>query len=64
MPASARGLYKGAPAPPTPPTVHRTVIKKPEAAPPPASTGVSVEIYQGDKKNEVNCTEEKGCASK
>jgi len=63
-PASTRGLYKGAPAPPTPPTVHRTVIKKPEAAPPPASTGVSVEIYQGDKKNEVNCTEEKGCASK
>jgi pilus assembly protein CpaB len=64
MPASTRGLYKGAPAPPAQPVVHRTVIKKPEAAPPPASTGVSVEIYQGDKKNEVNCTEEKGCASK
>ena len=66
VPASRTGgLYKGgaAPAPVSAP-VHHVIIKKPEAAPPPASTGVSVEVYQGDKKNEVNCTEEKGCVSK
>jgi len=64
-PSRTGGLYRGGPAPaPVVVPVHRTVIRKPEAAVPPPSTGVSVEIYQGDKKNEVNCTEEKGCASK
>ena len=54
---SARVLYKGAalPAPP----VHHTVIAK-TPTPSPAPTGISVEVYQGDKKQDVNCTEE-GC---
>src|SRR5579859_4727186 len=65
VPASnARGLYKGMPAPPstTPaPVRHVTAVKK---APPPAPTGVTVDVYQGDKKSEaVKCTDE-GCSSK
>ena len=49
--ASARGLYKGVAAPPTPAhaPVHHVVEKAP---PPPASTAVSVEVYEGDKKTE------------
>lgn len=62
-PANSRGLYKGAPAPPpVQPAVHHTIEKK-VTTPPPASTGVSVEVYQGDKKNEINCTEQ-GCGTK
>jgi len=49
----SRGLFKGF-APPTPqPVVHHTVPTKTVVPPPPASTGVSVEVYQGDKKQEV-----------
>ncbi len=62
-PSSERGLYKGG-APPTPakqPVVHHTEIKK--DAPPPAPTGFSIEIYQGDKKQDVKCTDQ-NCASK
>lgn len=64
--SSTRGLYKGIAAPPAPaPTpVRHTIIRKPEQQLPAHSTGVSVEVYQGDKKNEVDCTEEKGCVSK
>ena len=50
--AWARSLYKGSAAPPTP-VVHapvRHVIEKP--APTPASTGVRVEVYEGDKKTD------------
>lgn len=50
VPATAeRILYKGgvpAPAPVTHAPVHH-VVEKP--APPPASTGVSIEVYEGDK---------------
>jgi pilus assembly protein CpaB len=47
--ASARLLYKGipAPAPVTHAPVHHEVVKAP---PPTASTGVTVEVYEGDKK--------------
>jgi len=53
--SGARGLYKYAPIPaPTVHTpVHRSLPVKTTPAPPPASTGVSVEVYQGDKKPDV-----------
>jgi len=63
--ASTRGLYRGAaaPAPAAPTPVHHVVIKK-AAEPPPVSTAVSVEVYQGDKKPDVvNCSDE-GCQTK
>ncbi len=49
--ANARALFKGA-AQPTPPVSHTPVRRAPvvKAPAPPASTGVSVEVYQGDKK--------------
>jgi pilus assembly protein CpaB len=63
--SNSRGLYKGMAVPAvTPAPVHRTIAKvvKP-TAPPPPPTGVSVEVYQGDKKVEVvKCTEE-NCGS-
>ena len=54
VPASnSRGLYRiTSPAPAQPVAVHHTVMKK-ITPPPPASTGVSVEVYQGDKKPDV-----------
>jgi pilus assembly protein CpaB len=55
VPASvSRALYRGTPPPPTPVRVpvHREAPPK-IAPPPPASTGVSVEVYQGDKKPDV-----------
>src|SRR6266496_4319069 len=57
--SNSRGLYKGMAAPaPTQATVHRTATKKVVTPPPPPSTGVSVEVYQGDKKPEiVKCSE-------
>jgi len=63
--ASARGLYRGAPAPPAGPApVRHRVVKTPPPATVPVSTGVSVEVYQGDKKPEVvNCSDE-GCQTK
>jgi pilus assembly protein CpaB len=50
----SRALYKGAAAPPTVAHVvtHHVAAPKPMAAAP-ASTGVSVEVYQGDKKAET-----------
>jgi pilus assembly protein CpaB len=56
--SSSRGLYKGAAAPIVTPVVHRTVAKK-EAPPlPPPSTGITIEVYHGDKKQTVKCAEE------
>jgi len=53
--SGARALYKFAPAPApavhTP--VHRTLPVKATPTPPPATTGVSVEVYQGDKPKQV-----------
>jgi pilus assembly protein CpaB len=53
--AYSRALFKGvaAPAPTTQPVHHVVVAKKTAPPPLPASTGVSVEVYQGDKKSEV-----------
>ena len=65
VPASnSRGLFRGIAAPaPVQPVVHRTAMKKPVAPTVPASTGISVEVYQGDKKPEtVKCSEE-NCGS-
>ena len=58
--SNARGLFHGmaAPAPATPTPVHRATIKTTAPPPPPPPTGVSVEVYQGDKRQEVKCTEE------
>jgi pilus assembly protein CpaB len=65
FPASnSRGLYRGmaAPAPVKPPVVHRTAAKRVPSLPPP-STGVSVEVYQGDKKPEIVKCSEENCGS-
>jgi pilus assembly protein CpaB len=60
--ASAKGLYRGgAPPAPTPAPVRHTIIKK--TIEPPAPTSISVEVYQGDKRAEVNCSDE-GCQNK
>jgi len=52
--SNSRGLYKGGAAPPPvkAAAVHQTMPKKTVVAPPPA-TGVSIEVYQGDKKPDV-----------
>jgi pilus assembly protein CpaB len=56
--SSSRGLYKGAAAPAVIPVVHHTVIKKETPALPPVSTGVTIEVYHGVKKETVKCSEE------
>ncbi len=57
--ANAHALFHGMapPAPVNPVPAHRAVVK---TVPPPipASTGVSVEVINGDKKQEVKCTDE------
>ncbi len=51
--SSTKGLYKGLPSlPPTLAPVHHSAPKK-VAPSPPVSTGVSIEVYQGDKKPDV-----------
>jgi pilus assembly protein CpaB len=58
--ANGRGLFKNG-TPPTPQPVHTRpvkVVKTPPPAPPPSVLGI--EVYQGDKKAEVKCSEE-GC---
>lgn len=53
--SGARALYRfaPAPAPAAHAPVHRTLPVKATPTPPPASTGVSVEVYQGDKPKQV-----------
>jgi pilus assembly protein CpaB len=64
--ANSRGLYKGLPAPDpvvTHAPVHHTTQVKPVEAPPP-STGISVEVFEGNKpKDVVKCTDD-GCGGK
>lgn len=63
--SSTRGLYKmaaAAPAPVRPPVHHVQTAKA--MPPPPASTGVSVEVYQGDKKPDVVKCGDDGCEAK
>jgi pilus assembly protein CpaB len=66
FPASgARGLYPGMAAPVIAahlPVHHPKMVEK--TAPPPATpTGISVEVWEGDKKQDVKCSED-GCGSK
>jgi pilus assembly protein CpaB len=59
--SNSRGLYRGLAAPtPTQPVIHHPMTTKPvKAPPPPPPAGVTVEVYQGDKKPEiVKCSEE------
>jgi pilus assembly protein CpaB len=56
--SSSRGLYKGSAAIVTPVVAHHTVVKKETPTPPVASTGVTVEVYHGAKKETVKCSEE------
>src|ERR1019366_9207408 len=53
--SNSRGLYRGMPAPgAVQPVVHHvSTTKKTLPVVPPTSTGVTVEVYQGDKKAEV-----------
>jgi pilus assembly protein CpaB len=63
--SSARGLYKGLAAVAAP-VVHAPVHRSPvvKAAPPaPTPTGVSIEVYEGDKKPEVVKCSEENCSS-
>jgi pilus assembly protein CpaB len=64
FPASnSRGLYKGMAAP-EPVVQHAPIhrVSAPKAAPlPPPATGVSVEVYQGDKKPDVVKCGDDGC---
>jgi pilus assembly protein CpaB len=56
VPASnSRGLYRGiaAPAPVQSAVHHAAATKKISPPPVPSATGVSVEVYQGDKKMDV-----------
>src|SRR5579863_177863 len=53
--ANSKGLYKGMPVTVAPTPVHATVhhVATVKPAPPPPNPGVSVEVYQGDKKMDV-----------
>jgi len=63
--SNSRGLYRGVAAPAAVQSViHHTSNKKITPPPPPPATGVSVEVYQGDKKPDiVKCTDD-GCGGK
>jgi pilus assembly protein CpaB len=65
--SSSRALYKGMPPPPAPvvthAAVHHTSEVKPAQVPLP-NTGISVEVFEGDKpRQEVKCTDD-GCGAK
>ena len=66
VPASnSRGLYRGMPAPaPVQSVVHHAAVKRVVPPSPPSSTGVSVEVYQGDKKMDVVKFPEEGSETK
>jgi len=51
--SNSRGLYRGAAPPTVQPVVHHVAPRKPATAAPPPSTGVSIQVYQGDKKPDV-----------
>jgi pilus assembly protein CpaB len=59
--ADGRNLFKGGPPPaPTPVHTHPVKVQKtPPPAPPPSSV-LGIEVYQGEKKAEVKCSED-GC---
>lgn len=55
--ANSRGLFRGTPVP-TQPVVHHSEHLKPTAPPPVVPSGMKIEVFQGDKKNEVNCSQD------
>ncbi|HYM77288.1 MAG TPA: Flp pilus assembly protein CpaB [Candidatus Dormibacteraeota bacterium] len=63
-PSNSRGLYKGIAVP----VIEHPRVRRVETAKvtplPPASTGVSIEVYQGDKKQEVVKCSDEGCENK
>jgi pilus assembly protein CpaB len=59
--SNSRGLYKGMPVPEPVHAIVHHIASKPA---PPAPTGVSVEVYQGDKKPDVVKCGDDGCESK
>jgi pilus assembly protein CpaB len=64
-PSGSRGLYRGltTPAPPVQPVVHRPAIKTVTPPPIPQPTGISIEVYHGDKKPDVVKCSEENCGS-
>jgi pilus assembly protein CpaB len=59
--ANARGLYKGGTPPPTvQAATHARPVKVKAPPPTPPPTVLGIEVYQGDKKSDVKCSEE-GC---
>jgi len=61
--SNSRGLYRGTPAAVAPPAVHHTLAKKQTPPLPPPPTGVTVEVYHGDKKPEVVKCSEDNCGT-
>ena len=64
--SNSRGLFKGMAPPPTPVAhvpVHRVTTAK-VIPPPPASTGMTIDVYQGDKKPDVVKCSDDGCETK
>jgi pilus assembly protein CpaB len=60
--ANARSLFKGGSPPPAPvQPVHTHTVKPKAQAPTPPPSVLSVEVYQGEKKAEVKCSEDGGC---
>ena len=56
-PSMSRGLFRGLPAPVVRPAVHH-VEARPKAPVPASNPGMSIEVYQGDKRQEVKFPEE------
>lgn len=62
--SNSRGLYRGLPPPvTTTPIVHHATTKTAKPPAPALPTGVSIEVYQGDKKPEVVKCSEENCGS-
>jgi pilus assembly protein CpaB len=62
--ANSRGLYRGLAPAPTPVRAPVRHIQTPKVTPPAPSTGVSVEVYQGDKKPDIVKCSDDGCETK
>ena len=63
--SGSRGLYRGVATPaPVQPVVHRPATKRIVVPTTPSPTGVSVEVYQGDKKMDVVKFPEEGSETK
>jgi pilus assembly protein CpaB len=65
IPPSHESILFGAAAPRPAPVAHAVVHHEPKAAPPPpVATGMSIEVYQGDKKADVVKCTDNGCEAK